>query len=77
MNKLREKFLEIQDSQARYGGNLMFENEAEQCEQITDDFADKFLIWVATAEDVPIINGISIEEHAKNLRQIFKEKYYE
>ena len=43
---LKEKFLNIEDSQSRYGGNLMFENEAKECEKIADDYAIEFAEWL-------------------------------
>jgi len=35
--ELVKKFLSIEDTQARYGGNLMFSEEAKQCAIITVD----------------------------------------
>ena len=35
--KLVKKFLSIEDTQARYGGNLMFSEEAKQCAIIAVD----------------------------------------
>lgn len=35
--ELVKKFLSIEDTQARYGGNLMFSEEAKQCAIISVD----------------------------------------
>ena len=43
---LKEKFLQIKDSQSRDGVTLMFENEAKECEQIADDYAIEFAYWL-------------------------------
>ncbi len=75
MSKLRDKFLEIEDSQSRYGGNLMFENESEQCEQITDDFAVKFLKWYRSI--MFLLNHELVNKTEEELLQIFKDNIYE
>lgn len=77
MSKLREKFipytLENKLDVSRSG-----ENNAKQCEQITDDFAIKFAEWL----DIEI-NGIDYNNWqtrkttTTELLQIFKDKYYE
>ena len=80
MSKLREKFipytLENKLDISRSG-----EHNAKYCEQIVDDFAVKFVLWVMT-DDYDIEVQKLDESKPKDiltteLLQIFKEKYYE
>ncbi len=72
MNKLRERFVPYCDTVA-----MVKEVNAEFCEHITDDYSIKFLIWIATDNNIPIIKeGVSIEQHATELQQYFKENVY-
>lgn len=79
MSKLRDKF----DNELNgYKNGLTSENRAaEQCEQIADDFAVKFVLWVMT-DDYDIEVQKLDESKPKDiltteLLQIFKDKYYE
>jgi hypothetical protein len=84
MNKLREKLndsiitnIEIRESENRMHFEYNHLELAEKCEQITDDFSIKFLIWIATDDNVPTIKeGATIEQHATELQQYFKENVY-
>ena len=69
MSKLREKFEAI---------ILDYFDKADKCEQIADDFAVKFQIWLLLNDDLVVsINYETPEEAITELLQIFKEKYYE
>lgn len=77
MSKLREKF----KTQVSINTSGESERFAKQCEQITDDFSVKLLIWINSKESEQyyiLANKEKTEtEKMKYLEQIFKEKYYE
>ena len=77
MSKLREKFKSLNckgcdipycEEKCTMLSNL----ELDQLEQITDDFTDRFGEWLIEPKDKP--KG---EYTISELRQIFKDKYYE
>jgi len=71
MNKLRQKLEKLHDNAQTKDRFL------NDLEQITDDFTCQFLIWIATDNNVPIIKeGVTIEQHATELQQYFKENVY-
>jgi len=74
MNKLREKF----EHEILTGDELYF--ITLQCEQITDDFSIKLLIWLAGLKNGQLSNEIDfekdVEEVSAQLQQYFKENVY-
>jgi hypothetical protein len=90
MSKLREKFesltfdiihTDCEGDIAIVSGKCT-ENNAIELEQIADDFADKFGEWLKEKEmeESTFENGIGDKSKkltTTELRQIFKDKYYE
>jgi len=85
MNKIRDKFEEIIDNSINDFSSKWQSHEeksdgitenAEQCEQITDDFSVRFALWLANCEDIDFVDAENEEESVKQLLQIFKTKYY-
>ena len=78
MSKLREKF------QVAFNNETINSNRVEKCEQIADDFAVKFAVWLANSY-YSYNFGIKMFQHRNKeiykttteLLQIFKSKYYE
>jgi len=74
MNKLREKFDKELDSIFYENDNFLskkVEMASEQCEQITDDFSVKFVVWLDKNKK-ELKKEIIIEE----LQTYFKENVY-
>lgn len=67
MSTLKEKFINLfQHPTEEYLDHL----EAEQCEQITDDYAIEFYCWMVKVEEGTIIN----KEYANQLLTAFKKE---
>lgn len=70
MSKLREKF----------GNVILNHDHNKQCEQITDDFSAKLLLWMGNLKENSLNDEIDInqskENIAKQLQQYFKNNIY-